>query len=569
MAALRLGLAQINPTVGNLTNNIAVISRAYTAAVGAGCHVVALPELAVTGYPPEDLVLKPGFISDNRRALDELVAMTGDAVLVVGFVDATEVDVEGSRERLLFNAAAVARNGRLVGIYRKQLLPNYSVFDEERYFIPGPEHQDTFTIEGVAVAVSICEDLWASGPVAQQAAQGAKVIVSINGSPFHRDKPQVRRDLVADRARTNGVVLAYVNQVGGQDELVFDGDSIVVGAQGELIARSIQFHDDILIVDLDLPASSNQDLGSDTLVIDIDATASNAIGLDNLPNHDRLDSLAEVYEALVVGLHDYVAKNGFKSVLIGLSGGIDSAFVAALACDALGADRVFGVSMPSSYSSEHSQSDAADLATRTGLHFRTVPIAPVVQVYLEQLGLTGLAEENLQARVRGTTLMGISNQEGHLVLATGNKSELAVGYSTIYGDAVGGFAPIKDLPKTDVWDLARWRNTQARELGEVEPIPLSSIEKPPSAELRPGQLDTDSLPDYSVLDQILSAYVEQDMTREQIVERGFDSELVAKTLRMVDAAEYKRRQYPPGTKVSRRAFGRDRRLPMTNKWQDI
>ena len=548
MAALRLGLAQINPTVGNLANNIAVISRAYAAGVEAGCHAVAFPELSVTGYPPEDLVLKPGFIADNRRALDELVAMTGRATLIVGFVDATEVDVEGSRERLLFNAAAVARDGRLIGIYRKQLLPNYSVFDEERYFIPGPERQDIFTIEGVPVAVSICEDLWASGPVAQQAAQGARIIVSVNGSPFHRDKPQVRRDLVADRARANGVVLAYVNQVGGQDELVFDGGSLVADATGRVVAESPFLADDLLVVDI----------GGDGTVARV-AGGSDSEG----------DDLARVYDALVLGTRDYVRKNGFTDVVIGLSGGIDSALVAAIAVDALGADHVHGVSMPSRYSSDGSKTDAAELASNLGIDIRMIPIEPAFSAYLAMLddAFLGkdadLTEENLQSRVRGTVVMALSNKHGWMVLTTGNKSEMAVGYFTLYGDSVGGYAVIKDVFKLTVYELCEYVNRRAGR----DVIPRAIIDKPPSAELRPEQRDDQSLPPYEVLDPILAMYVEEDMTAADIIALGHDEQLVRRIARLVDLNEYKRRQCPPGVRISTKAFGKDRRLPITNAYR--
>ena len=416
-------------------------------------------------------------------------------------------------------------------------------------------------IRGVDVALAICEDLWQDGgPVAK--ARGCGLLVVINGSPYERNKDDVRLDLCRHRAREGDFALAYVNMVGGQDELVFDGDSLIVGADGSLIARGAQFVDEILVADLDLPAG----LRPDALVIDAYSPADQpAIAASIAP---PASDVAEVYGALVTGLRDYVDKNGFASVILGLSGGIDSALVAAIACDALGADRVHAVSLPSAYSSQHSRDDAADLAERTGLHFRTVPIAPMVDAFQSQLHLSGLAEENLQARVRGTTLMALSNAEGHLVLATGNKSEISVGYSTIYGDAVGGFAPIKDVPKTLVWELARWRNAQAVERGEVPPIPDSSITKPPSAELRPGQVDQDSLPPYDVLDDILDDYVERDRGAEQLVTAGFDAELVEHVLRLTDTAEYKRRQYPPGTKISLRAFGRDRRLPVTNRWRE-
>lgn len=549
MAKTRLGLAQINPTVGNLADNTAVISRTYAAAVAAGCDVVAFPELAVSGYPPEDLVLKPGFIADNRRALDEIVRRTGATTLVVGFVDHAEMTVNGVTERLLFNAAAVARDGELLGIYRKQLLPNYSVFDEERYFVPGPEDQPIFDVAGQRIAVSICEDLWAEGPVAHQAARGARIIVSVNGSPFHREKPEVRRDLVSARARANGVVLAYVNQVGGQDELVFDGGSLVADARGDVIAQSPFFRDDLLVVDIEDDGSASRVSGGTTIAGD--------------------DELAGVYDALVLGTRDYVRKNGFTDVVIGLSGGIDSALVAAVAVDALGADHVHGVSMPSRYSSEGSKTDAAKLAANLGIDLRTIPIEPAFAAYLDMLtdSFAGkpadLTEENLQSRVRGTVVMALSNKHGWMVLTTGNKSEMAVGYFTLYGDSVGGFAVIKDVFKLTVYELCHHVNRRAGH----EIIPSEIIDKPPSAELRPDQRDDQSLPAYEILDPILEMYVEDDMTATDIIALGHDEALVRRIARLVDLNEYKRRQCPPGVRISTKAFGKDRRLPITNAYR--
>jgi len=548
-------------------------------AANAGANIVAFPEMVITGYPVEDLALRPSFQAASERELGRLASELldeglGELVAVVGYLKGTS---DGDSQELgvprgaPMNCAAVIHQGKVVANYAKHHLPNYGVFDEYRYFVPG-ERALVFRAFGTDIAIAICEDLWQDGgTIAKLTDESIGLLVVLNGSPYEREKDDVRLALVKRRAAQVGAPLAYVNMCGGQDELVFDGDSLVVDSEGAVLARSPQFHEDILIVDLTLADSTsrNELASGEHIVVLPSSIAAESVPLTTPQEWDRLDPLGEVYEALVTGLHDYVAKNGFASVLIGLSGGIDSAFVAALACDALGPDRVYGVSMPSEYSSEHSRTDAADLAQRMGLHFRTVPIAPMVTSYLDNLGLTGLAEENLQARVRGTTLMGISNQEGHLVLATGNKSELAVGYSTIYGDAVGGFAPIKDLPKTDVWALSLWRNQQALDSGQVPPIPESSITKPPSAELRPGQLDSDSLPDYEELDGILHAYVEDDMNLEQIVALGYHPDSVARVLLLTDRAEYKRRQYPPGTKVSKRAFGKDRRLPMTNKWQDV
>ena len=567
MPILRVALAQSNPTVGDLAGNRARAREAVARAAALGADIVALPEMFLTGYPIEDLALRPTFQAASRAAAEGLASDLaadglGEIVVIVGYLDrlAGAANRLGRPRGAPVNAAGVLHRGELVARYCKHHLPNYGVFDEFRYFVPG-EEPCVLRVRGVDVALAICEDLWQDGgPVAK--ARGCGLLVVINGSPYERNKDDVRLDLCRHRAREGDFALAYVNMVGGQDELVFDGDSLIVGADGSVIARGAQFVDEILVADLDLPAGSRPD----ALVIDAYSPADRpAIAASIAP---PASDVAEVYGALVTGLRDYVDKNGFASVILGLSGGIDSALVAAIACDALGADRVHAVSLPSAYSSQHSRDDAADLAERTGLHFRTVPIAPMVDAFQSQLHLSGLAEENLQARVRGTTLMALSNAEGHLVLATGNKSEISVGYSTIYGDAVGGFAPIKDVPKTLVWELARWRNAQAVERGEVPPIPDSSITKPPSAELRPGQVDQDSLPPYDVLDDILDDYVERDRGAEQLVTAGFDAELVEHVLRLTDTAEYKRRQYPPGTKISLRAFGRDRRLPVTNRWRE-
>jgi NAD+ synthase (glutamine-hydrolysing) len=459
--------------------------------------------------------------------------------------------------------------------FAKHHLPTYGVFDEFRYFVPG-DTMPVLRVHGVDVALAICEDLWQDGgrvPAARSAEAG--LLLSINASPYERDKDDTRLELVRKRAQEAGCTTAYLAMMGGQDELVFDGDSIVVDRDGEVVARAPQFAEGCVVLDLDLPAASAdapEGVVDDGLRID-----RVILSEDPLPAYrpelaggyaERLDDDEEVYSALVVGLRAYVAKNGFKSALIGLSGGIDSALVAAIACDAVGAQNVYGVSMPSKYSSEHSKGDAAELARRTGLNFRTVPIEPMFDAYMGSLGLTGLAEENLQSRLRGTLLMAISNQEGHIVLAPGNKSELAVGYSTLYGDSVGAYGPIKDVYKTSVFRLAEWRNRAAAERGQTPPIPENSITKPPSAELRPGQVDTDSLPDYPVLDAILEMYVDRDQGADAIAAAGYDRELVVRTLRMVDTAEYKRRQYPPGTKISPKGFGKDRRLPITNGWRE-
>jgi NAD+ synthase (glutamine-hydrolysing) len=581
MPQLRIALCQVDVTVGALAANADLIVARTAEAVAAGARLVAFPEMALTGYPVEDLALRRSFQLASRHAIDALAVRLaaeglGDATVVVGYLDATEHDTPrlgrpaGSPE----NALAVLHGGAVVARSAKHHLPNYGVFDEFRYFVPGTV-LPVVRIGGVDVAFAICEDLWQEGgPVAACARAGAGLLVVINGSPYELNKDDTRLALCARRAREAGAPLAYVNLVGGQDELVFDGDSLIVAPDGQLICRGPQFREAVLVADLELAAAAaepSEPAGDAEVAVQRTVVSSEPFPAGTpvlMGCVDRLPPEAEVYGALVVGLRDYVLKNGFQSVILGLSGGIDSALVAAISCDAIGAQNVHGVSMPSRYSSDHSRSDADDLAERTGCQYRTVAIESMVAAYLEALKLTGLAEENLQARVRGTTLMGLSNAEGHLVLATGNKSELAAGYSTIYGDAVGGFAPIKDVPKTLVWRLAEWRNAEASRRGETPPIPPSSITKSPSAELRPGQLDTDSLPDYAVLDDLLDDYVEHDASAADLVAAGFDEALVERILRLVDVAEYKRRQYPPGPKISLRAFGRDRRLPITNAWRE-
>ena len=579
MPALRLALAQHDPVVGDLLGNAAQLRRLVREAADAGARVVAFPEMALTGYPVEDLALRASFVDASRSALVDLARDLaddgfGELLVVVGFLDGSPdtAPVLGTPKGAPQNAAAFLHRGQVVGRYAKHHLPNYGVFDEYRYFVPG-RTLTVARIDGIDVAVVICEDIWQEGgPVALVRAAGAGLLVVINGSPYERNKDDARLDLVRRRAADAGCALAYVNMVGGQDELVFDGDSIVVSADGEVLARAPQFQESLLVVDLDLPVAQT-DAGT--------ARGEQVARLTVPPGPQpevppllagvvapRLADEAEVYGALVLGLRDYVHKNGFRSVVLGLSGGIDSALTAAIACDALGAGNVYGVSMPSSYSSDHSRSDAADLAQRTGLVYSAVPIAAMVESFQSVLTLTGLAEENLQARVRGTTLMALSNQHGHLVLATGNKSELSVGYSTLYGDSVGGYAPLKDVPKTLVWELSRWRNADATDRGETPPVPEASITKAPSAELRPGQLDSDSLPDYQELDDILDDYVEMDRGSSELLAAGFDQQLVEKVLRLTDTAEYKRRQYPPGPKISLKAFGRDRRLPITSRWRE-
>jgi NAD+ synthase (glutamine-hydrolysing) len=575
MAQLRVALAQIDTTVGDLPGNAESMVSWCKEAAARGAHLVAFPEMALTGYPPEDLVFRSSFRDASVAALAELAAaleaagLAGLAV-VVGYLD---------REGGPRNAAAVLSGGRVVATYFKHHLPNYGVFDEARYFVPG----DRFTVvrlRGVDVAVTICEDLWQDGgPFAVAGAAGVDLVVNINGSPYERNKDDVRLPLAQRRAAQAQAPIAYVNMVGGQDELVFDGDSMVVYPDGSVLARAQQWQETLLVVDCELADSAalprGQRVGSGQTVLGM-RIERHLVSEEPVADYDpvrtpvpeRLSDQAEVWGALVTGLRDYVRKNGFRTVLLGLSGGIDSSLVAALATDAIGAEHVYGVSNPSGYSSQHSRDDAADLARRLGCHYQVVPIAPIVRGYLAAVPLTGLAEENLQARVRAVIWMGLSNQYGHLVLACGNKSEAAVGYSTIYGDAVGGFAPIKDVPKTLVWALARWRNDEALRRGEIPPIPANCIVKPPSAELRPGQLDSDLLPPYEELDAILADYVDRDLGWSGLVERGHDPAVVQRVIQLVDRAEYKRRQYPPGTKISLKAFGRDRRLPISSTWKE-
>ncbi|HEX6887339.1 MAG TPA: NAD+ synthase [Candidatus Nanopelagicales bacterium] len=602
MPQLRIALAQVNPVVGDLPGNAALVVARTREAVASGAHLVAFPEMVLTGYPIEDLALRRSFQQASIAALEQLAATLqreglGDAAVVVGYLDVRDAlvragtggvpdaaatpamaepavraerdartapapDPLGTPRGAPVNAAAVLHAGQVVARYAKHHLPNYGVFDEFRYFVAGTR-PCVVRLHGVDVALLICEDLWQDGPTAQVRELGAGLALVINGSPYELHKDDSRLELAARRAVEAGATLAYVNMVGGQDELVFDGDSLVVGPDGSLLARAPQFAEHLLVLDLDLPEGRSP--------VAAVISAAPLPGYAPMPRaaiEPRLVDEAEMYAALVVGLRDYVRKNGFRSVTFGFSGGIDSALVAALAADAIGGANVHGLSMPSRYSSQHSQDDAFDLARRLGAPCRSIPIAPMFDAYMAALHLTGLAEENLQARIRGTTVMAVSNQEGHLVLAPGNKSELSVGYSTIYGDAVGGFGPIKDVPKTWVYRLARWRNAEAQRRGEEPPIPPGSIDKAPSAELRPGQQDTDSLPEYDVLDDILDDYVEHDLGATELVAQGFDGALVEQVLRMTDLAEYKRRQYPIGTKITMRSFGRDRRQPITNRWRE-
>lgn len=584
---LRVALAQVNVTVGDLQGNQARILQAMRQAHAAGAHIVCLPELALTGYPPEDLLLKPGFVSDNQAALQGLIVASRDLpglTSVIGFVD---------RVHDIYNAAAVVHEGQLVGVYHKHYLPNYGVFDENRYFQAG-HRAPLFLINGVHVGVNVCEDIWyPTGPISMQAYAGAEVILNINSSPYYAGKRHFREEMLATRAADNGVIVAYLNLVGGQDEVVHDGGSMVFDAQGELIARAKQFEEDMLVVDLDTASvfrsrlhdprrrqERSQVNAEDVPLYVISsqpkptpAMTQNAEPLIISkpqriePTMDRLD---EIYAALVLGTGDYIRKTGFKKALISLSGGIDSSLVAAIAVDALGAENVLGVAQPSGYSSEGSVSDARELAENLGIEFLVIPIEDMFRTSLKMLIPAigeedpGLAGENLQARIRGNIIMSISNKLGHIVLTTGNKSEMAVGYCTLYGDMAGGFAVIKDVLKTVVFELCNYRNS----LGPKIIIPQSVIDKPPSAELRPDQKDTDSLPPYDVLDPILRAYVEQDRSIEEIIAMGFDATLVQRVMRMVDLSEYKRRQAPPGVKITPRAFGRDRRLPITNRYRE-
>lgn len=535
----KIALAQINPTVGALAANSELILQYCRSAYDKGADLVIFGEMALTGYPIEDLALRPSFQEATKRTLIDIAkklkaANLGQIQVIVGFLDSSpQAHTLGKPLGYPQNSAAIIQNGDIVKTYAKQNLPNYGVFDEFRYFLKGAKTCN-HEVAGLKYSLAICEDIWQDGDL--KIDSDTDLLIVINGSPFEEDKDDVRLALVKRRAQEFGCSVIYVNLVGAQDELVFDGDSMVVNAAGELIARAPQFKETLLLIDTELP---------------------------NYLITPPLDKHEEIYEALVLGLRDYVEKNQMSSVVLGLSGGIDSALTAAIAFDAIGSNRVFGVAMPSEYSSGHSLEDARELATNLEIEFRVIPIEPMVQAFRDNLEVSGLADENLQARARGVTLMAISNQEGHLVLATGNKSEIASGYSTLYGDAVGGFAPIKDVPKTLVWELSRWRNSKAgREL-----IPVSSIEKPPSAELRPGQLDSDTLPDYEVLDKIIDAYVKRDQSTLALAQVK-DPELVAKVISMIDRAEYKRRQYPPGTKISARAFGRDRRLPITSRWSE-
>jgi NAD+ synthase (glutamine-hydrolysing) len=571
VARIRLGLCQLNTVVGDLDGNVDRILAGYDEAEAAGCDLAVFPELAITGYPPEDLVLKPGFVAANQAALEKVAARTGRCAAVVGFVDS---------DRDLYNAAAVCAGGTVAGTYQKRLLPNYAVFDEQRYFAPGTAPLTLFEIAGVRVGVAICEDVWsAEGTIAAQSAGGAQLIVIPNGSPYFEGRHAERERMVATRAEDAHCHIAYVNQVGGQDELIFDGASFVVDDNGDLLHRMPQLRETVAVVDLDIrPVFRTRLLdprgrgkAAALPVVPVSTAVADHPGDPRPPSlHPLLPVVDEVYDALVLATHDYVTKNGFTDVVLGLSGGVDSSLVALIAADAIGPERVHAVSMPSRYSSAGSMTDAEALCEATGIDLRTIAIEPVFEAFLEVLAPSfegraeDLTEENLQPRIRGTLLMALSNKlRGWLVLTTGNKSELAVGYSTLYGDTAGGFAVIKDVPKLLVYDLCRLRNERAGR----EVIPEAVLTKPPSAELRHDQRDDQSLPPYEALDPLLEAYVEDDLTRADLIEQGFDAAMVERITRLVDLSEYKRRQNPPGPRISPKAFGKDRRMPITNAYR--
>jgi NAD+ synthase (glutamine-hydrolysing) len=587
---IRVALCQLDTVVGDIDGNVDRLLKALGAAEEAGCDLAAFPELSITGYPAEDLLLKPAFIEANLAGLGRVAAATRECVVVAGFVDVVgdpsgstggeglgrvgrEEAVRGAPRRLR-NAAAVCASGRILGRYHKRFLPNYGVFDEERWFAPGTTELIAFEIAGVLVGVSVCEDVWFScGPVADLGKNGAQLVVNINASPYSVGRRSERLAILRDRVAESGCAIAYVNEVGGQDELVFDGGSLVVGAQGSIVAEAVQFREEILVVDVDLPdASSSRPQAEQALKVT--TISSSPRDPDRLPAPTGIEPLgpeAEVYEALVIGTRDYLSKNGFTDAVIGLSGGIDSSLVAMIAVDALGASNVHGIAMPSRYSSEGSVTDAVDLARNLDIDLNEVPIEKAHGAFSKMLEPVlgsepvGLTDENLQSRVRGILLMAVSNAHpGWIVLTTGNKSELATGYSTLYGDSAGGFAVIKDVPKTLVYDLCRYRN----EIAGHDLIPLAVLEKPPSAELRPDQRDDQSLPPYDVLDPILAALVEEDESIEDLVASGVDPDLARRVSRLVDVAEYKRRQSPLGVRITARAFGKDRRMPITNRFRD-
>ncbi len=576
MKNLRVGLAQINTIVGGLRENTEKIKEFIQRAYQAGCHMVVFPELAITGYPPEDLLLKPQFIEDNLSAVQEVAEATPDIVAVVGFVD---------KKRDIYNAAAVVHNGRVVDVYHKCFLPNYGVFDERRYFAEGTRAPLYRLLQGpeqepVVFGVTICEDIWfPEGPHRDQALAGAELLVNINSSPYHRGKLHQRRTMLCTRANDSHAILVYLNSVGGQDELVFDGASMVISERGKLLFQAPQFEEAFSVVDLDLEAVFMQRLHDPKTrvftteepeeLMDIALGPRPETDIPESSTSEPMPEEQEIYSALVLGTKDYVEKNGFSSVVIGLSGGIDSSLVATIATDALGPDRVVGVIMPSEYTSAESIEDARALAKNLSIKTITIPITEIFHAYLKALQEIfkdlprDVTEENIQARIRGNLLMALSNKFGYLVLTTGNKSEMSVGYATLYGDMAGGFGVIKDVPKTLVYRLARWRNQQ----GLV--IPERVLTKPPSAELRPDQKDTDTLPPYEALDPILQAYIEEDRSFHEILDLTCDRDCVERVLKMIDHSEYKRRQAPPGIKITERAFGRDRRFPITNRYRSF
>ncbi len=566
MQALRVGVCQLNLVVGDLDGNVERALEALAEAESQECDLALFPELTVCGYPPEDLLLKPGFVAATQQAVQKIAGRTGSCVAVVGFVD-------GHRE--LSNAAAICADGEIAGVYHKRLLPNYDVFDEVRYFTPGSHPLQLFEVAGVRVGISICEDAWANtGPIYELSDGGAEVIVNLNASPYHRGKLAERESLLQTRASDADSIIVYANLVGGQDELVFDGASLVFDAEGRLVARGAQFEEQVLVVDLPIPQMRPRRIGPqpDGRLAVVPVTPARAAPTTAVTSQlvaEPLAPLEEVWEALVLGTRDYVRKNGFSEVVVGMSGGIDSSIVAVLAADALGPQHVHGVLMPSRFSSDHSVGDATALAENLGIDHRIIEIESAHAALLDMLGPSfgdrapDTTEENLQSRIRGVVLMGLSNKLGWLVLTTGNKSESAVGYSTLYGDTAGGYALIKDVPKMLVYDLVRWRN----ERDGAPVVPEHVLAKPPSAELRPDQRDDQSLPPYDLLDAIIERYVEEDRTAGQIVAEGFDPDVVARIVRLIDLAEYKRRQTPPGIRISEKAFGRDRRLPITNRFR--
>jgi NAD+ synthase (glutamine-hydrolysing) len=592
MRKLRVALAQINPTVGDLAGNTRLIKSRIKQARKAGADLVAFPELAVTGYPPEDLLLKPRFITENRQALTELARECVDIVAVVGYVGqgaALKQSILASSvvcgdQHELYNAAAIMAGRRCVATYCKQLLPNYGVFDEGRYFHPG-RSLSLITLRGVTLGVNICEDIWfPEGPTRVQAMAGAEVIININASPFHIGKSRSREQMLAARARENGVVVTYTNTVGGQDELIFDGNSVIVDQNGDVVARAKAFEEDLLVADLNVEGGTRGGLvpgRTKRLGRRVSESIERVVVKSAAPVRTRmwavphlepaLSELEEVYKGLILGVRDYVHKNGFKKVVIGLSGGVDSALTAAIAADALGGANVLGIFMPSPYTSQDSKEDVAELSRRLSIECRTIAITSALDVYIRSLAPifegrpTDTTEENLQARIRGNILMAVSNKFGHLVLTTGNKSEMSVGYATLYGDMAGGFAVIKDVPKTMVYELANLRNRQS----PTAAIPERVIDRSPTAELKPNQKDEDSLPPYPVLDPILKAYVEEDRSIEEIIALGFDRGTVVRVVGLVDRSEYKRRQAPVGIKITHRGLGKDRRMPITNGYRSL